>query len=132
MGLLYSLFLSVIFSWLFFAAAAAAAADTSSTQITNCQANDSGLVMTSSPLSHLSAESAVEVTHFYGLFSVMQGEAYREYKFGQTAIIKLYSMIGLPLSHVILGDSENVVALYRESLVGLGRLAATIHSTAPT
>jgi hypothetical protein len=37
---------------------------------------------------------------------------------------------GLPVSHVVLGTSETSVSSFKDSLLGIGRLAATVNSAA--
>ena len=38
---------------------------------------------------------------------------------------------GLPVSHVILAPTDTAVSRHRDMLLGIGRLAATVSSTAP-
>lgn len=38
---------------------------------------------------------------------------------------------GLPLSHVVLANTEEAVSRFKESLLGVGRLAATVSSSSP-
>lgn len=75
------------------------------------------------------------VTHFYGLFSATQGNINTShtlhYHHYHRHHFTVQSYAGLPVSHVILGTTDAAIEHQKQILLSIGRLAATVSSTAP-